>query len=144
LSEQPFLIPNVNVMKDAPWTFDLADLAPAVLLFGHLGPVITEDWSGLFEREAVRATTSQMRELYSNLPAGLSQIQRLMLKPMVDLTTEEEALLTTTYGTTVNPIVQYLQDKAAHFAALRLLPLLPLRQTDTESNHVQPCYIQRV
>jgi hypothetical protein len=102
-------------MKKAPWTFDLAELAPAVLLFGHLGPSIVKDWPQLFEREASQATTAKMRTLFKKLPPHLTEAQRLSLKPIVDLTDDELSFLTTTFGSK-NPIISYLEKREAPFA----------------------------
>ncbi|KAJ7455484.1 hypothetical protein FB451DRAFT_1516146 [Mycena latifolia] len=104
-----------DVMVDAPWVFDLAELAPTLLLFGHMGPAITgsEKWAHLYETEAEAATTADMRTNFAkNLPASLSEVQRLMFKPAVDLTPGERVLLVDTYGDDVNPLVRYLEQQS--------------------------------
>jgi hypothetical protein len=126
-------------MADAPWPFDLADLAPAVLLFGHLGPVIADNWDSIYAQEAVQATTKEMRDLYNKLPVTLTKKQRLSLKPMVDLSDDEKSFLLATYGSTTNPIVRYFQAKSTTFLSnhrppkVHTPPLpLPLSPIDIE------------
>ncbi|KAJ6603818.1 hypothetical protein B0H10DRAFT_2229680 [Mycena sp. CBHHK59/15] len=99
-------------MKKAPWTFDLAELAPAVLLFGHMGLMIAGDkWPTLFASEAAQGTTTEMRLCHRLLPAGLTAVQKLMFKPAVDLTLEERDLLISECGDDTNHVVRYFQRK---------------------------------
>ncbi|KAJ7814015.1 hypothetical protein B0H14DRAFT_2604459 [Mycena olivaceomarginata] len=125
LSCQSHISTTTDAMKNAPWPFDLADLAPAVLLFGHLGPAIVDNWDSMYNQEAVLATTAEMRDLYRKLPATLTQIQRLSLKPMVDLTSDEKSLLIATYGSTTNPIVRYFQTRSTIFDRAEVPPPPP-------------------
>ncbi|KAJ7145315.1 hypothetical protein C8R43DRAFT_953393 [Mycena crocata] len=58
-------IDGADCMQDAPWVFDLGEVAGAVLLFGHMGPTIVGDgWQDLYDNEAQKATTRQMQEWY--------------------------------------------------------------------------------
>ncbi|KAK7015992.1 hypothetical protein R3P38DRAFT_2786387 [Favolaschia claudopus] len=113
LSELSHLTKDDDVMKDAPWTVDLADLAPSLLLFGHTGPGIVDNWSELFAREGQAAVTPEMRDVPRKLSSflSLSPLQQLMFKPLPDMTKAEIDMLKSKFGT-VNPIVQYFQDKA--------------------------------
>ncbi|KAJ7148651.1 hypothetical protein C8R43DRAFT_1128882 [Mycena crocata] len=108
---------------NAPWVFDLGEVAGAVLLFGHMGPTIVGDgWQDLYDNEAQKATTRQMREWYRlRLPLGLTEVQRLMFKPVVDLTADEHALLVAAHGSDINPVVRYFRQKsAAVFAPMQV------------------------
>ncbi|KAJ7107135.1 hypothetical protein C8R44DRAFT_885796 [Mycena epipterygia] len=119
-----------DIMNGAPWTFDLAELAPAVLLSGHMGPLIVgqEGWNDLYNKQAADATTKEMRALFRNrLPASLSEVQKLAFKPSVDITDADRAVLFAEYGEDdVNPVIRYFEQKTItnpfwmHVAPLRL------------------------
>ncbi|KAK7025711.1 hypothetical protein R3P38DRAFT_3269397 [Favolaschia claudopus] len=102
-----------DAMKNAPWPFDLADLAPSLLLHGHMGPGIAENWTQLYREQAGQAVTKDMRENYKKMQKipSLNNAQQLRFKPMPDMTPEELLVLSSTYGDT-NPIVQYFDEKA--------------------------------
>ncbi|KAF8125217.1 hypothetical protein K438DRAFT_2002220 [Mycena galopus ATCC 62051] len=124
---------DLTLMVDAPWTLDLAELAPALLLFGHMGPAIVDNWSELYDREASAAPTitSLMRERKlpkwpSTIPR--SKLQELMLKPTTELSLDDINLLKADLGSDVNPVVQYFHQKASHFhQPIRLSSTLTLR-----------------
>ncbi|KAF8186518.1 hypothetical protein K438DRAFT_1765291 [Mycena galopus ATCC 62051] len=107
---------DVNKMKNAPWTFDLADLAPALGLFGHMGPGIVDDWTDMYEAEARLAYSvipPEMKNLHLRFTGkNLTAVQRLGFKALIDLTTDELDLLTTTYKSATNPVVAYYQKKS--------------------------------
>ncbi|KAF8157543.1 hypothetical protein K438DRAFT_1777190 [Mycena galopus ATCC 62051] len=116
---------ETDMRKEAPWTFDLAELAPS-LLFGHMGPAIVDNWDELYEREAILGTTPTMRARYQKLSqvVHLSETQRLMFKPAVDLTVDEITLLKTcTNGDQINPVVRYFMQKV--IALCQWDPTLP-------------------
>ncbi|KAJ7118459.1 hypothetical protein C8R43DRAFT_1241943 [Mycena crocata] len=104
---------ELGIMQNAPRVFDLAEVAHAVLLPGHLGPVIAgKDWNRIFREEAVAATTNSMRENATrNLPGELTSVQTLMFKPVVDLTDDDKATLYAAWGSDKNPIVTYFERK---------------------------------
>ncbi|KAJ6471508.1 hypothetical protein C8R45DRAFT_1165314 [Mycena sanguinolenta] len=105
-----------RAMRDAPWPFDLADLAQALLLPGHMGPAIVADWDTLLQKEGLAATTSDIRAVYaSKLPPELTDHQRLTFKPVTDLTDKEVQLLSCIRGGSINPVVQYFEDRTAMF-----------------------------
>ncbi|KAF8152708.1 hypothetical protein K438DRAFT_1778447 [Mycena galopus ATCC 62051] len=123
-------------MDDAPWAFDLADLAPAVLLFGHMGPALADNWTDLYRDEASQATTSEMRKRFQRLPHTLTDIQRLSLKPQVDLT-EEEIKLTEAnepHISHTNPVLRYLQEKAKSKLPQFFKGKLPVPNSDFETD----------
>ncbi|KAK6968931.1 hypothetical protein R3P38DRAFT_3244511 [Favolaschia claudopus] len=112
---------NVDDMKHAPWPLDLAELAPSLLLFGHTGPTIVggrETWDQLFTDEGEKGTTKEMRDTFQffqsrfSLRDDISFIQKLSLKPAVDLTPTEHALLVQEFGA-INPLVEYLEKRRA-------------------------------
>ncbi|KAF8186553.1 hypothetical protein K438DRAFT_2019803 [Mycena galopus ATCC 62051] len=99
-------------MRHAPWPFDLADLTGAVLLPGHMGPAIVSCWHSLVDSQGLAATTPEMRARYrSKLPPGMSEVQRLAFKPIVDMTPFETQMLDATRGSAINPVVEYLQKR---------------------------------
>ncbi|KAJ6481484.1 hypothetical protein C8R47DRAFT_1322167 [Mycena vitilis] len=103
-------------MVDAPWPFDLGELAPVLLLFGHMGPSIVgsqDRWNELYEQEKVIATTEDMKNTYKilNKRSDLTPIQKLTFKPAVDLTAEERAQLISEFGSDVHPLVQLLEHR---------------------------------
>ncbi|KAJ7250522.1 hypothetical protein B0H12DRAFT_1072110 [Mycena haematopus] len=96
-------------MADAPSTFDIGEVADAVLNFDGLGPTLLgSDWEWQSKLQA--AVTPQMRKFYQRLLPDLSTVQRLSLKPLPDLTPSELALVVKARGDTVNPLVQYWMD----------------------------------
>ncbi|KAJ7826066.1 hypothetical protein B0H14DRAFT_3145039 [Mycena olivaceomarginata] len=81
---------DLDGMKNAPWPFDLADLAPALLLFGHMGQAIASNWQEIYSREAHQAQAAipaTMKNMQHRLPEHLSPTQILMFKPVTELTT---------------------------------------------------------
>ncbi|KAF8184077.1 hypothetical protein K438DRAFT_1766523 [Mycena galopus ATCC 62051] len=113
-------------MQHAPWPFDLADLAGALLLPGHMGPAIVPNWDDLLASEAVSATTPEMRTRYeSKLPSTLSLLQRLAFKPIVDMSSTESQMLASARGGShkLNPVVEY-------FA----LPFFPVKLSTRRAN----------
>ncbi|KAJ7225313.1 hypothetical protein GGX14DRAFT_386232 [Mycena pura] len=108
---------------DAPWVFDLAELAPAVLLWGHLGPLIVgrTKWAELYATEAEGATTAVMRERFNKISKRneLSAAQKLTFKPSKDLTPEERSELEAAYGCEeLNPVAKYFYKKAGRRSTL--------------------------
>lgn len=102
-------------MKNAPWPFDLAGLAPALLLFGHMGQAIASNWQEIYSREAHQAQAAipaTMKNMQHRLPEHLSPTQILMFKPVTELTPSELGTLTAKYGSATNPVVRYFQKKA--------------------------------
>ncbi|KAJ7238791.1 hypothetical protein B0H12DRAFT_1075217 [Mycena haematopus] len=96
-------------MADAPSTFDIGEVADAVLNFDGLGPTLLgSDWEWQSKLQA--AVTPQMRKFYQRLLPDLSTVQRLSLKPLPDLTPSELALVVKARGDTVNPLVRYWMD----------------------------------
>ncbi|KAK7026164.1 hypothetical protein R3P38DRAFT_2947347 [Favolaschia claudopus] len=107
---------NPDDMSNAPWCMDLAELAPSLLLFGHTGPTIVggpKIWDSLFKSEAIAATTKEMRNrfAYFNSRHDLTAVQKLMLKPVVDLSPAERELLVADFGGSINPLVDYLEKR---------------------------------
>jgi hypothetical protein len=107
---------NVNDMAEAPWPFDLAEIAPAVLLFGNMGPAIVgsqEHWANMYENESQKGTTQAMRTTFERLNRrdDLTEIQKLTFKPAVDLTPEERARMVAAFGSDINPLVEYLEQR---------------------------------
>ncbi|KAJ7759314.1 hypothetical protein B0H14DRAFT_3165881 [Mycena olivaceomarginata] len=106
---------DLDGMKNAPWPFDLADLAPALLLFGHMGQAIASNWQEIYSREAHQAQAAipaTMKNMQHRLPEHLSPTQILMFKPVTELTPSELGTLTAKYGSATNPVVRYFQKKA--------------------------------
>ncbi|KAJ7712020.1 hypothetical protein B0H14DRAFT_2645516 [Mycena olivaceomarginata] len=94
-------------MKNAPWAFDLADLAPALLLFGHMGPTIASNWQEIYSKEAHQAQAAipaEMKNMQCKLPEHLTPIQILMFKPVTEMTSDELSLFTAEYGSATNPV----------------------------------------
>ncbi|KAJ6487976.1 hypothetical protein C8R45DRAFT_930180 [Mycena sanguinolenta] len=109
-----------DAMRHAPWPFDLADLAQALLLHGHMGPAIVADWDQLLEKEGLAATTAEMRTVYaSKLPQELTDHQRLSFKPVVDMTVQEKQLLSCIRGGSTNPVVLYFEDRRKLFPSVK-------------------------
>ncbi|KAJ7753857.1 hypothetical protein B0H16DRAFT_1834145 [Mycena metata] len=94
-------------MDDAPSMFDIADVAEAVVHWGSLGPLLLgDDWEKWSTQKAV--VTDAMENFNSHLPHDLTDVQRLSLKPLPDLTADEIDFLVKERGDTVNPLVRYL------------------------------------
>ncbi|KAJ7452427.1 hypothetical protein B0H11DRAFT_2245903 [Mycena galericulata] len=104
---KPFFNQDPKLMTDADYPFDLAGLRSSVLLYGHLGSLIVGSaWEDLLEqsRESTLhdpAIMNQAREL----PSTLTDIQRLSLTPVTQLTPAEGASLEAAFGT--NPVAAY-------------------------------------
>ncbi|KAJ7438146.1 hypothetical protein FB451DRAFT_1416394 [Mycena latifolia] len=136
-----------DVMRDAPHVFDLAELAPAVLLFGHLGPLIVggkDQWNELYEAEAEAGTTNEMRERYRlKLPDSISEIQRLMFKPAFDLTADERALLIAEYKDDMNPIPRSTRGStlAAHPPRLPLPEAMEIDEDEDEDGVMEETFM---
>ncbi|KAK7041314.1 hypothetical protein R3P38DRAFT_3179991 [Favolaschia claudopus] len=106
-----------DLLNNAPWPFDLADLAPALLMFCHMGPAIVDNWAELYSTEGENTTTEAMRTGARHLPPLLTAVQRLMFKPQPDMSDEEIQSLRSALGTTdaePNPIVRYFAERAAY------------------------------
>ncbi|KAF8212561.1 hypothetical protein K438DRAFT_1958283 [Mycena galopus ATCC 62051] len=123
-----------DAMLHAPWPFDLADLAGALLLPGHMGPSIVPEWTLLVEAQGAAATTPEMRSRFrSELPLSLSELQQLAFKSLVDATPLEMHVLNTSRGSAVNPVVQYFERKRRLFPAQTAVPLdVPPRAASPE------------
>ncbi|KAF8186853.1 hypothetical protein K438DRAFT_1973059 [Mycena galopus ATCC 62051] len=118
------------VMRDAPWPFDVADIAGALLLPGHMGPAIVPNWDELVASEGLSATTAEMRSRYeTKLPSELSPLQHLAFKPVVDMTAFEMQMLSTSRGSAVNPVVDYFN----RFDCYHSHGLFPLKARATHS-----------
>ncbi|KAJ7148723.1 hypothetical protein C8R43DRAFT_952411 [Mycena crocata] len=101
-------------IKDTPSFFDPGEVADTILLFDGLGPIIFgESWVETLAEQGSQATTDIMRQFYMDLPTTLSRVQRLSLKPVVDLLPEEREYLIFVRGDTVNPLVRYFQSPAS-------------------------------
>ncbi|KAK7014568.1 hypothetical protein R3P38DRAFT_3205455 [Favolaschia claudopus] len=132
---------NPDLLNNAPWPFDLADLAPALLMFGHMGPAIVDNWAKLYSTEGEKATTEAMRTRARHLPPSLTMLQRIMFKPQPDMSDEEIQSLRSAFGTTdnaePNPIVRYFAERASYaqkFTQSELAKPYPQRSDPSSSS----------
>ncbi|KAJ7429580.1 hypothetical protein FB451DRAFT_1200167 [Mycena latifolia] len=97
-------------MDKAPSFFDAGEVADSILLFDGLGPLLFGgDWEAKLAEEGPLAITQEMRDSWRRLPAGLSRLQRLSLKPLNDLSAEELDYLVAQRGDSVNLLIRYFE-----------------------------------
>ncbi|KAJ7501852.1 hypothetical protein B0H11DRAFT_1991418 [Mycena galericulata] len=118
-------IPKADIAS-ATHPFDLSNIAPTLLCFGHLGELIVgkKRWTALLKDEIpddlmtcnvhfLSAGQKKLRKALHNyvrrLPCDLSPFQRLSLTPIPCLSLEELNLLSLQFGNT-NPVAQYFRD----------------------------------
>lgn len=125
--------PETN-MDDAPSMFDIAEVAEAVVHWGSLGPVLLGDeWEKWSTQQDV--VTDAMRNFNSHLPADLTEVQRLSLKPLPDLTPDEVDFLVKERGDSVNPLVRYLTSNKVAPSAFRGIDFGSEEDEDFDSDY---------
>ncbi|KAJ7508976.1 hypothetical protein B0H11DRAFT_1901747 [Mycena galericulata] len=118
-------VPKADIAS-ATHPFDLSNIAPTLLCFGHLRELIVgqKRWTALLKDEIpddlmtcnihfLSAGQKKLRKALHNyvrrLPCDLSPFQRLSLTPIPCLSLEELNLLSLQFGNT-NPVAQYFRD----------------------------------
>ncbi|KAK6993194.1 hypothetical protein R3P38DRAFT_2800930 [Favolaschia claudopus] len=114
--------PHIQTTMEALYEFsDKGSKETVTRRLGHTGPTIVggrETWDQLFTDEGEKGTTKEMRDTFQffqsrfRLRDDISFTQKLALKPAVDLTPTEHALLVQEFGA-INPLVEYLEKRRA-------------------------------
>ncbi|KAJ6540076.1 hypothetical protein DFH09DRAFT_1090082 [Mycena vulgaris] len=106
-ASKPIFSRNNSLMSVDEHPFDLAELTPGLLLYGHLGNLIVgEHWDELLTQSKADLKRDRILvEELNVLPAHLTRLQRLSLTPLTHLTEPEIALLRDSFG--INPITAY-------------------------------------
>ncbi|KAJ6602608.1 hypothetical protein DFH09DRAFT_1068992 [Mycena vulgaris] len=106
-ASKPIFSRNNSLMSVNEHPFDLAELMPGLLLYGHLGNLIVgEHWDELLTQSKANLKRDHILvEELNALPAHLTRLQRLSLTPLTHLTEPEIALLRDSFG--INPITAY-------------------------------------
>lgn len=111
--------------------FDLAGLTPSVVLYGHLGHLIAgrQMWDKLLAESKDSLVQDRVlnREL-NELPADLTELQRLSLTPVTHLTEDELSLLRSSFGP-VNPVDAYFSKLYGNYISLWVVFLILILTT---------------
>ncbi|KAJ7137645.1 hypothetical protein C8R46DRAFT_1047515 [Mycena filopes] len=109
-SSDNFFVSNTKAnMPPKALFFDPGEVAQAILVFDGLGPLLFRDWEAVLRVHGQAAVTDDIRSFYNHLPDSLTRLERLSLKPLPQLTSEERDELISLRGSSVNPLVRYLR-----------------------------------
>ncbi|KAJ7136216.1 hypothetical protein C8R46DRAFT_1322379 [Mycena filopes] len=109
-SSENFFVSNTKAnMPPKASFFDPGEVAQAILVFDGLGPLLFRDWEAVLRVHGQAAVTDDIRSFYNHLPGSLTRLERLSLKPLPQLTSDERDELISLRGSSVNPLVRYLR-----------------------------------